>query len=145
MILILTCCLIWICGWAAGSRIALTHRMNRTVCTGQHRNGQPTGYATVRGDCHEYHTANCQQPLGETRDRTVTDGLAAAAIGLTWPALIFARTIVGITPRTPAETRRILRQQAADIKHLQSHIAATPAARPPGTTIDFHPGYRHDR
>lgn len=114
---------VWLTGWAAGTRIALTYRMTRTMCTGNHGK---SGVLLTEEYCRNNHPTTCRASIGETRDRTIRDGMWAAWVALAWPLLIVARIIIGTTPRTPGETQRIIDQQAATIKRLTAALEPAP-------------------
>lgn len=108
----LTLLAVWVIGWAAGARIALTNRMNTGVCK--------KGFDSLGPECHG---PGCRIPLGQLRERNLTDACAALGTGLAWPVLLAAALLSATTPATPGEATRRLAEQQHRIKQQADTIA----------------------
>ena len=104
---------VWIAGWAYGTRLALTHLMSRMKC--------PKGNEFL-SLCREFHGPACAKPIGEMRERTMIDASIALGMGLAWPWLVLARIAAGATPLTPGEVTRRTRELEQRITDQRGEI-----------------------
>lgn len=124
---------VYLAGWFIGSRVAIGYLMNRQILV--------LCAHTLVESCRKYHEGRHITTVGATRDRDLTDGLAALGLGLLWPIVLPAHVLVRTTPRTSGESERIMAAQKATIDRLTKEVEAdTREARPGGPAgLGHHP------
>lgn len=107
--------LAYLLAWVLTSRRALVRVMQRRRCG---KDG--SAFLDI---CLEYHGAKCAKPIGELRQRALVDGFLALGLGAVWPATLPVLWLLGATPLTDGEAKRVAAEQAAQIRALERQLA----------------------